>query len=237
MDDKTGNLLFNIGRRSFFLQNMIIKLVSYVHPSIEHNIGKIEIIKRAMFHCELEAIQGSYFEFGVYEGSSLYSASINYRNMRSKIKRNFYGFDSFEGFKYHGSEDKHPFFKEGDFSTSLEKVKKRFKKFPNVTLIKGYFEDSVHTKKAKEIQKKEKCAILFIDCDLSSPAMVSFNYAKPMLQKGSVIILDDYWAYKGSASHGTFGALQKFLKQNPSIKVRPYYNYGHGGTSFVVYEI
>jgi len=40
----------------------------------------------------------------------------------------------------------------------------------------------------------------------------------------------------GSLAEGR-GALQQFLTENPQIKVRPYYNYGYGGTSFIVSEI
>lgn len=232
-----GNLLFNIAKNSFFLQNRFISFLSSIHPSIEHNVGKSELIKKAMFHCEIEEIKGDYFEFGMFEGASLYSAVTNHKKIKSEIKRQFYGFDSFEGFKYFTKEDNHPFFKENEFKSSYEKVLKRFKKYPNVNIIPGYFEKSLKTKKMLQIRKTSKCAIVFIDCDLSSPAFISLEYIAPLLQKGSVIILDDYWAYKGDTTLGSCGAMNKFLKKHTNIKVRPYYNYGHGGTSFIVYDI
>lgn len=214
---------------------MVVKMISAVHPSIEHNLAKIRMLKRAMFQCELEEIQGGYFEFGVFEGTSLYAAVQLHKSIHSKLKRNFYGFDSFdEGFKYFDARDKHPFFKEGDFKSSFVKVSKRLKKFENVKLIKGYFEDTVQNKPTADICGKDLCAILFIDCDLMGPAGVALNFIKPILQQGTIIILDDYWGYKGSANLGICGAMEAFLAANPGVKVRDYYSYGYGGHSFIV---
>lgn len=105
-----NNLLFKISRSLLSLQNLIIKMINLVHPSIEHNVGKYEMLKKALFFCELEGIEGSYFEFGIFEGASLFSAAYCHRKMRSKFQRRFYGFDSFEeGFKYFMPEDSHSF--------------------------------------------------------------------------------------------------------------------------------
>jgi len=200
-------MLLEIAKNSTLFQNMVVNIISSIHPSIEHNIGKIEMLKKALFHCELEEIQGSYFEFGTYEGTSLFSAVKIQEKLKSNIKRNFYGFDSFdEGFKYFDESDKHPFFKEDDFKSSYAKVSKRFEKFSNVKLFKGYFEESVAGKPHKEICNYDKCAVIFIDCDLMSPALVALEFIGPILQEGSVIVLDDFWAYKGNPKLGTCGA-------------------------------
>jgi len=230
--------MLNLAKKSHFLQELVIDVISSIHPSIEHNIDKIHILKKAFFHCELEEIEGGYFEFGTYEGTSLYAAVQNYRKLKSKIPRKFYGYDSFDdGFKYFNENDRHPFFKEGDFVSSYEKVKNRFRKFDEITLTKGYVEETIGGKNVTEMYKEEKCAIVFIDCDLMGPAIIALEFLKPILQQGSVIILDDYWAYKGDPTRGTCGALNTFLEDNPNIKVREYYTYGHGGKSFIVSQV
>ena len=49
-------------------------------------------------------ILGDYFEFGVYQGSSLISVALLFKKLG--IKKNVYGFDSFEGFpSYHRYDD------------------------------------------------------------------------------------------------------------------------------------
>lgn len=231
-------MFYNIVKNSFFIQNTVVNFLTSIHPSMMHNLGKVEVIKKAMWNCELENIEGGYLEFGTYEGTSLYAAIKVHKKINSKIKRKFYGFDSFdEGFKYFDEKDKHPFFKEGDFKSSFKKVKKRFQKFNDVVLTKGYFENTIDNGAGKEIYGTDKCAIVFIDCDLMHPAVVSLNYVKPILQEGSIIILDDYWAYKGDENLGTSGALNTFLKDNPEIKVRDFANYGYGGKAFIVTRV
>lgn len=228
-------MLFNIAKKSHWLQNFVIRMVASLHPSIEHNIAKVQILKKAFFHCELEAIEGSYFEFGVYEGSSLYAAVEISKRLHSKFSRNYYGFDSFDdGFKYFSDKDIHPFFKEGDFKSSYEKTKRRFKNNPFVRLIKGYFENTIADKLATEMFPGEKCAVVFIDCDLTGPAELALEFIKPILQSGSVIILDDYWAYRGAPDKGTCGAFTAFLRRHPDIKAREYYSYGFGGKAFII---
>lgn len=231
-------MLLEIAKNSMLLQNIVVKLVGGIHPTIEHNLAKTEVIKKALFHCDLEKLEGSYFEFGIYEGTSLFSAVNMHKKLFSKIDRNFYGFDSFdEGFKYFDEADKHPFFKEGDFKSSYKNVLKRFKKYTNVSLIKGYFEDSIANKNCNEISGNDKCAVIFIDTDLMNPSRIALDFIKPILQEGSIIILDDFFAYKGSSLKGTAGAVNSFLKDNPSIELREYYKYGHGGISFIVEKI
>lgn len=231
-------MLFEIAKHFGFIQSLVVNLQTSLHPSIMHNLGKIEMIKRALWNCELEEVPGDYFEFGIYEGTALYAAVKAHKKNKSKLPRRFFGFDSFdEGFKYFDDRDKHPFFKEGDFVSSYEKTKNRFKKFPEVTLVKGYFEDTVTGGKGTELYGDRKCAVIFIDCDLMHPALVSLNYVQPILQAGSIIILDDYFAYKGNSDMGTAGALKQFLTSNPAITVREFGDYGYGGKAFIVTSI
>ncbi|MEK7532679.1 MAG: class I SAM-dependent methyltransferase [Patescibacteria group bacterium] len=229
-------MMFNFAKRSHFLQEFVIKIVSAIHPSIEHNLDKIAVLKKAFWHCELEKIEGAYFEFGIYEGTSLYSALQNYRKLRSPIRRQFYGFDSFDdGFKYFDTKDHHPFFKEGDFKSSYARAVERFKKYPEVHLVKGYFEETIAGVDIRARYPDERCAIVFIDCDLMNPALVALEFVAPALEEGSVIILDDYWAYRGDPKRGTCGAFRAWLEHHPEIGVRWYSSYGHGGQSFIMY--
>lgn len=230
--------MFKFLSQNIFVQNLIVNILTKYHPAIDHNIGKIKLIKNVMWLCELEKIEGSYFEFGVYNGTSLFAAMKSHLNLKSNLVRKFYGFDSFDdGFKYFVSEDNHSFFKEGDFVSSFSRVKKRFLKYNNVTLIKGYFEETVKDKSVHDLYTNEKCAIIFIDCDLMNPSTIALNFIKPILQIGSIIILDDYWSYKANINLGVAGAFNKFLNENTNIKVRKYFDYGIGGTSFIIENI
>lgn len=231
-------MLFELAKNSFFLQNLVVNVLTGIHPSIDHNLDKTKVLKKAFWNAELEDVEGMYLEFGVFEGTSLYSSLKITQNIKSKFNRLHYGFDSFdEGFKYFDERDKHPFFKEGDFKSSYKRVSKRLRKFKNAHLVKGYFEETVQGKKLEEVCNDNKVAVLFIDCDLMHPALIALNFAAPGLQQGAIIILDDYWAYKGDPDLGTSGALKAFLKQHPNIEVREFFPYGVGGMSFIVSKV
>lgn len=229
--------LRGFAQRSAWAQEWIIRLLGGLDPAIEHNLDKIRMLKRALYHARLEQVPGGYFEFGVYEGTSLFAAVTIHRALRDPIARSFYGFDSFDdGFKYFDERDRHPFFAEGDFKSSYAKALRRFRRCPTVHLIKGYFEETL-SRPVAAVPDGERCAVAFIDCDLMHPARLALRYLAPRLSPGSVIILDDYWAYRGASDRGTCGAFARVLQEHPAITARPYYSYGHGGMSFVVSSV
>ena len=94
-------------KKSHFLQELLIKLISTIHPAVEHNISKTYAIKKAMYLCNLEKIEGDYLEFGMFEGTSFIAAfDMNYKiRMNGLIQRKFWGYDSFSGFKYFEEKD------------------------------------------------------------------------------------------------------------------------------------
>ena len=56
-----------------------------------------------------------------------------------------------------------------------------------------------------------------IDCDYYSSARDVLNYIKPYLQKGTIIIFDDWYAFKGDKNHGEQKAFNEFLNKNKDI--------------------
>lgn len=240
-------MFFKIVQKWQFLQDIVINILTGVHPAILHNVGKIEIIKKSFHQITTEQIEGSYFEFGVFEGSSLLAAAKIHHNMgTSKWKkfylkafdRKFFGFDSFDdGFRYFDKKDIHPFFREGDFVSSYDKCQKRLKCFSKIKLIRGYFEETVKDKNPHDVVGNEKCAVLFVDCDLSEPAFIALDFMAPLLQKGSIIIIDDYFAYLGDIHKGCYAAFTRFLDKHKRIKVREFMRYGYNGASFIVYDV
>jgi len=236
--------MLKLAKNIQLLQTIAVRCIASLHPFIEHNIGKAQALKEAFFHCYIEAIPGDYLEFGVYEGTSLISAFYNNRKYvtnKQLPKRCFWGWDSFDnGFKYFDNKDKHPFFQEGDFTSSYQKTKQRLSKtLKNKAtwhLIKGYFEDTLTNTSAIDMGIN-KAAVVLIDCDLGSPAKLALKFIAPILQLGTVVILDDYFSYKGSATKGVAGAFLEFKQQHPNIIFRRLCDYSHGGRAFVVSSI
>ena len=146
----------------------------------------------------------------------------------------FYGFDSFEGFGSLEEVDEHPFYTDVNFSTNYQKVYARINKLVNdnnFLLVKGFFDDTLTEKCITD-----KSRIIFIDSDTYSSAKMAIEYTQKSIQEGTIIILDDYYSYKGSLKKGVAGAIKEFSeKQN--ITLRQIDSYGMGGVIVIVSKI
>lgn len=229
-------------KNSAWLQTFAARVITSVHPAIEHNIQKIAALKRAFYLCNLEGIQGDYLEFGMFEGTSFIGAFEANKCGRDPDtpKRAFHGYDSFEGFKYFSDQDKHPFFLEGAFKSSYQKTRRRITRHlgnhSTWSITPGYVEQTVGGKKPRECGI-EKIAIVFIDLDLGSPARVALNFVRPALQPGSILIFDDFFAYCGSLQKGVAGAFEEFRHEYPELQFRHLLHYGYGGAAFMLADI
>jgi len=124
-----------------------------------------------------------FLEFGVYTGGSINLFSKQLKNINETI----YGFDTFEGL----TEDwlTHVFFPKGSLSLNnkLPKVAK------NAILIKGKIQDTLDNFLKDNLKKK----ILFAHMDMDTYASTKFALTKikPFLEKGSVILFDEFYGY------------------------------------------
>ncbi len=227
---------------SFFKQNLIFqnlaaRFFSMIPPMIEHNIAKYYALKKAFYLTALEQLDGDYLEFGVFTGSAFVFSTRTHKKMLKlgSVHTRFYGFDSFAGFGKIQSDDTHPFYKNDTFTVDADKIVKNIEKQTagyQVKIVRGYFEDSlkINTIDSLGIQKSR---IVFIDCDLKAPARLALDFVKPTLQLGTVLVMDDFFSYKGSESAGVAGAFNEFNKDNPSIQWRMLYHYGYGGIAYI----
>jgi hypothetical protein len=238
---KTKSKEFKVAKSIFLLQDMISFIVSKIPFVLEHNLGKYFALRKAFYLTALEELEGDYYEFGVFTGSSLVCAIRTYNGLKylNDANTTFYGFDSFSGFGEVSKEDRHGFYQNNIFSVDEKKVmdfiRKRAKK-NNYKIIKGYFEKTLKGKTCKSLSKN-KIRIAFIDCDMKEPARLALDFIKPGLQEGTILIMDDFLSYKGSEEKGVAGAFFGFCKQNKSISFRKAFDYGYGGVGYIVSKI
>lgn len=127
-------------------------------------------------------IEGDVVEMGVYSGYTI--------NILSELfpDDNVYGFDSFEGLP-------EPW-KVSDYKTIGTEHFDRRGSLPNVnsnvTLIKGFFSDTlpVHSDKIGQIK------YLHIDSDLYSSAVETFEAFNSKIVKGTVIVFDEFCKFE-----------------------------------------
>ena len=62
------------------------------------------------------------------------------------------------------------------------------------------------------------------------------TYVLPTVQRGTYIILDDFFSYKGDKLKGVVKAFDEFLL-DAGVAVRKVMDYGMGGAVFVISDI
>jgi hypothetical protein len=135
-----------------------------------------------------------FLEFGTYKGYS-----INYFSSRIKSV-NFFGFDSFEGLREDWIGWNLP---KGSFNLNgqLPKVHN------NVSLIKGWFHETVPSFLKSH---DGKIKFLHVDCDTYQSAKQIFELVGERLEKGTLIVFDEYIGYSGWQI-GEFKAFNEYL--------------------------
>ena len=89
--------------------------------------------------------------------------------------------------------------KKGQYAISKEWVERQLQKRgaygEKERLIKGFYNESLTPELQKELSKY-KARVILIDSDLYESAKQALDFMKPMIQRGTVIVFDD-WASEG----------------------------------------
>jgi O-methyltransferase len=229
--------LISILKRNFWVQNFAGWICSFISPFVEHNLQKYQALRKSFYLTGIENLEGDYLEFGVFTGSSfVYACRYGLKmNGISKSLTRYFGYDSFQGFGEQQDHDKHPFYRDSIFTVNAEKVIaniKRKTKGTETFLFKGFYEDTLRNKTAVE-HGINKARIVFIDCDLKEPADLIFKYVTPVLQAGSILMMDDFFSYKGHRELGISGAFNNFCRMNPQFSFERVFDYGYGGVVMI----
>lgn len=171
-------------------------------------------------------LDGAIVECGVAAGSNF--AQMIKASIDSGINRKCYGFDSFQGIPYAGEKDtSQPGIgqidntKLGVLETTgvsshdiygvIDNLKRWGVMSENVYLIKGWFQDTIPHSNIEEI------AVLRLDGDLYESTKVCLEYLYENVQKGGLVIIDD-WELEGCQL-----AVKEFIKDK-DIELK-YYSY------------
>lgn len=169
-------------------------------------------IARFLAHYELfkkiYELPGVIIDLGVFRGSSTFTwAKLCEIFCPTDVKKQIYGFDTFEGFpsisKEDGIEDIIQDKVVGGYSSgpSVERdiklaieamdVERHISEVPRIQLIKG---DACKTipKFVDEYGNGLRIALLNLDLDLYEPTKVALEYFMPYMVKGGIIIADEY---------------------------------------------
>lgn len=204
------------------------------------------------------SIEGDYYEFGVFDGSSLEQACWAFEtanralfeeygfvmseearqwaiDRRARMK--FYGFDSFDGLPEIKGIDVGGAFKEGDYSCPQQTVVRRFEEkgigLEKIELVPGWFSDSL-TEDFIRSRNGRQAAVIHIDCDLYESTNDILLRIVPLIQDGTVIIFDDWFQFRGHPMRGEQRAFREFLDRNPQLIATEYQREGVWRNSFIL---
>jgi hypothetical protein len=196
-----------------------------------------------MFHfINANGIVGDYYEFGCHRARTFRMALTEARR-HGMGEMKFMAFDSFEGLPplenpMGESRDRH--YAPGVLTTSEEDFKRMIDEHgiytDNVRTFKGFYQESLTDElQAEMLNSGSKISIVNIDCDLYESALPVFNFIEPLLQEGSIIYIDDYFAsYKGSPVKGPAGAFEDY-KRKSKYKFIQHQQITWQGRSFIAY--
>lgn len=218
----------------------------------------IQPIELAAEFMRSENVQGDYLEFGVFRGDSFIDAyhkiertikegpyvEMFYKDYSEKWDVNtttrpirYFAFDSFEGLPETKDIDKHPLYSKGRYACSVQEFQEILKsnKVDNkkVVLVPGYYDKTLNadTKKRFELSA---ASIVMVDCDLYESAKLVLDFITDLVVDGTIIIFDDWFAFKGNPNLGEQRACREWLDKNPNISLAPYGRWGPWQASFVV---
>lgn len=235
-------MLIDFLKSNLFIQNLISFIFTKIPFVLEHNLGKYLALKKAFYLTALDNVHGDYLEFGVFTGSSFLCALRAHKNLSyiGNIETSFYGFDSFEGFGKTKEYDKHPFYIDQIFKVDSKKIINEIYKHAKglkIKIVKGYFDETIKSKDCKKDFNIDKIRCMLIDCDLKDATKTALQFSCNSLQQGTIIILDDFYSFKGDPAKGVAGAFNEFCKDNPSLQFRKLFYYGYGGIAYILSEI
>ena len=130
-------------------------------------------------HYQLKEKPVCYMEFGVFNGVSFKWWMNNCKNPSS----GFYGFDTFEGLPENWG-----LFSKGDMLAAIPQVDDSRGHF-----IKGIFQDTLNGFLLEQGHMfKEKKKVIHMDADLFSSTLFTLSQLYPYLQKGDIIMFDEF---------------------------------------------
>lgn len=189
----------------------------------------------------VQRLKGDYLEFGTFGGASFVRA-YRFAQAFGLSDMRFYAFDSFCGLPAvsAGSPDDRPdsIFREGDFFCSLADFRRTLiaagVRMEKVDIVPGWYRETLTPVLRRQLPI-ELAAVVLIDCDLYDSTVSVLDFITPYMQDGTVLMFDDWFAFKGRLDSGQPRALAEWLKKNTHLSVVEYRRHEWASMAFIVH--
>lgn len=209
------------------------------YNQINRQRQKYEYFKNAFDFITSLGIDGDYYEFGCHRARTFRMALTEARRHGLEQMR-YYAFDSFHGLPKTRRKTGVKCYYQGALTTSenefMRLVNQHGIYVNNIRIIQGYYNNSLTKRlQAELLSAKRKIAFVNVDCDLYESAVPVFKFITPLIQEGSVIYIDDYYAgFKGSPVTGPALAFYEYEKMS-KFRFAEHMQIGWWGRSFIAY--
>jgi hypothetical protein len=182
-----------------------------------------------------EMATGDYYEFGIC-GAGQFRCALAIAHKWGLDDMRFFAFDSFKGLPATG----HLTMTESDF---LDSIRAQGIFVDKVETIKGFYTDTLTDALRQQfVARKRPAVFVNVDCDLHESAVPVFAFIEPLIQPGTVIYMDDFYASficgQRQIHGGMWGTARAFFDfaARSSPKFYPFMNAGNWGRAFMAYD-
>lgn len=162
-------------------------------------------------------LHGYYMEFGCHKARTM---RLAWDVCHGEHDWTYVGFDSFEGLPEIQEIDKMPIWKKGACASSeqefLQTVLQHGIPRERLITVRGFYQKSL-TLELRDQLLPTKAVVVYIDCDLYASAVPVLDFVKDFLQRGTIIVFDDWFCFFGDPDRGERRAFRDFRQQNSDM--------------------
>jgi len=177
----------------------------------------------AVFHYQNQPVNGYYFEFGCHKGRTMRLAWDAFHDLFDRV---YVAFDSFEGLPPIAPHDQMPIWHEGALATPepvfRNVVTRHGMPADRLVTIKGFYEQTL-TPALVERLLPTKAAVVYVNCDLYDSAVPVLRFILPFLQRGMVLIMDNWFCFHGDPNRGGRRAFREFRERHPGVRFEEFF--------------
>lgn len=199
----------------------------------------IEAVKELEFAHAKWGIKNKNTNRQAYSEDSSEKADEDFLTLDFKESVRYFAFDSFLGLPELGEIDLgHSRFRRGryDFSEAnfiTNVISQTLLQKNRLITVPGFYSESLSNSLYDKLDLKH-ASIVMIDCDLYSSTKDVLRFITPLLVDGSILIFDDWYAFKGSPFKGERLATFEWLQENPNIVLSEFASRGAHQRAFIV---
>ena len=117
--------------------------------------------------------------------------------------------------------DRQEIWKKGKLKTSEEDFVKKATRhgIPKGKLmtVKGFYDTSLTDELAARLLPT-KAAVIYVDCDLYESTVPVLKFLGPFLQRGTILVFDDWNCFHGDPDRGERRAFREFMDAEPRLR-------------------